>query len=230
MKIAIPLSLIVVFSMIACTKPKLPVQATLPTENAPVLQLNLDGFTDVNTVFIKNDPQVDYIISGYQLEGSKFFEYWIEDNKLSATISFPIFDINYRWLQDLDGDGRSEIIRAQGFEDGIDYSISKFQDAQQVLLLVFNPVLRDQTRLGQFFWGYPWDVKNVVTDKGYQLLSSLGNPDERDDNYFLPAGQKQLPYILFEGTTTRPDMVVQGIQPFEHRTLSTILEEVMSKK
>ncbi len=95
MKIAIPLSLIVVFSMIACTKPKLPVQATLPTENAPVLQLNLDGFTDVNTVFIKNDPQVDYIISGYQLEGSKFFEYWIEDNKLSATISFPIFDINY---------------------------------------------------------------------------------------------------------------------------------------
>jgi len=69
----------------------------------------------------------------------------------------------------------------------------------------------------------------VVTDKGYQLLSSLGNPDERDDNYFVPAGQKQLPYILFEGTTTQPDMVVQGIQPFEHRTLATILEEVMSK-
>ncbi len=230
MKIAIPLSLIVVFSMIACTKPRLPVQAKLPTENAPALELNLDGFTDVDTAFIKNDPQVDFVVSGYQPKESKFFEYWIKDNKLSATFSFPIFDINYRWLQDLDGDGKSEIIRAQGFEDGIDYSISKLEDAQEVLLLVFNPVLRDQTRPGQFFWGYPWDVKNVVTDKGYQLLSSLGNPDERDDNYFLPASQKQLPYILFEGATTQPDMVVQGIQPFEHRTLATILEEVMSNK
>jgi len=65
MKIAIPLSLIVVFSMIACTKPKLPVQATLPTENAPALQLKLDGFTDVDTAFIKNDPQVDFVVSGY---------------------------------------------------------------------------------------------------------------------------------------------------------------------
>ncbi len=64
MKVTIPLFLIVVFSMIACTKPKLPVQASLPTENAPALQLKLDVFTDVDTAFIRDDPQVDYIISG----------------------------------------------------------------------------------------------------------------------------------------------------------------------
>ena len=190
MIIAVPHFLIIVFSFIACTKPKPVVQTPVPTENSPKLQLNLNDYAYTDTAFVKNDPQVDYIISGIKTNEDKIYEYWIKDDKLITTISFPFYDISHRWLQDLDGDGRSEIIRAQGFEDGIDYSISKFQDAQQVLLLVFNPVLRDQIRPGQFFWGYPWDVKNVVTDKGYQLLSSLGNPDERDDNYFLPAGQK----------------------------------------
>ncbi len=207
------------------------VDSKISSESETKAELRLPAtLAETDTIFVANDPQVDYIISGIKPEEDKIYEYWVKGNTLIAAISFPFYEINHRWLQDLDGDGKSEIIRAQGFEDGIDYGIFRLKDGQQETMLYFNPVFRDSKYPSQLFWGYPWNVENLVVDKEYKLRSSVDNEVVRDDDFYMPPNQKQLPYLLFEGKVKDADpFKIENIKPFNNLSLQTIITRASSE-
>lgn len=120
--------------------------------------------------------------------------------------------MNYEWII---GDDRSLRLTASGYEDGIDYDLYRISDdGRYTHLLAVNPVIRDASRGGGLFWGYPWDVRDITVSghgHGMSLLASFEHDIVRDGNTHTPGWQQQVPALLLEGETTQPQMRVEPI-------------------
>lgn len=165
----------------------------------------------IDSVNIDSDQNLEFIISAINKKHSKKFEYWIKNNQKIAILEFPVYDIDYLWLADIDGDGKKEAIRAQGFEDGVDYAVFKLQDGKEIRLLNFNPALLDNRYPEQIFWAYPQDIKNLIL-KNNKIKVSLNNNFERDGKYTFPENQTELPFLFFAGETTQSDMKLPDLK------------------
>jgi hypothetical protein len=96
---------------------------------------------------------------------------------------------------------------AYGDEDGIDYSFyRKGKRGHYRRLIRIYPVIRDDSRGGDYFWGYPWDISDIAEAPNGTLQVAfdhniLDEGESRND-----AWQKKIPAVLFIGRTTQPDM------------------------
>ena len=55
---------------------------------------------------------------------SIIYEFWFKDHKQIHSVHYSAYyEINYKWLVNIDRDKGLEVIRAQGYEDGVNYGI-----------------------------------------------------------------------------------------------------------
>ncbi|SUS05883.1 conserved exported hypothetical protein [uncultured Defluviicoccus sp.] len=116
----------------------------------------------------------------------------------------------FEWRMAFDPDVR---FLAYGYEDGIDYWFSrKSGDGRYQTIVAVHPVLRDESRPGRVFWGYPWDITDVaLPDSGSDdaMLVSFGHGIVAEGEADPPEGQKRVPAVLFVGRTTQPETTVE---------------------
>jgi len=173
---------------------------------------------------IDNDADEELIVTAVDSKNDKYFEYWYKKGNLIHEFSYSFVPINYKWFANLDDDNEKEIIRAQGYEDGVDYAIYKIKDNEEIVQLYFNPGLKDSKYADKNFWAYPIDIKGVIVDQDKKLLVSLNNNYPRDDDHTIPDNQKELPFIFFEGSTTQPDMQLKNLKPLEKLDLKSLIK------
>lgn len=173
---------------------------------------------------IDNDADEELIVTAVDSKNEKYFEYWYKKGNLIHEFSYSFVPINYKWFANLDDDNEKEIIRAQGYEDGVDYAIYKIKGNEEIVQLYFNPGLNDSKYADKNFWAYPNDVKGVIVDQNKNLLVSLNNNYPRDDDHTIPDNQNELPFIFFEGSTTQPDMQLKNLKPLEKLDLKSLIK------
>jgi hypothetical protein len=179
-------------------------------ENPLKICIEIPDSLEVDSIekFNVNNATIE-IYTAYNRNKTTTYEYWYVGGKQIHFVDYPIFDINYKWLVDLVDDGELEVIRAQGYEDGVDYGIFDINKNSEEQLICFNPALLDERYPNKTFWGFPRDMERPVMNKKKQILSSFQTYSERDDNYSIPERQKQIPYIFFYGKTTQPHAEIE---------------------
>ncbi len=182
----------------------------------------------VDTVNIDDDSDLEYIITTTNKKKSNIQEFWFKKDKIVTSLKYPFYDINYKWLVNVDDDKMKEVIRAQGFEDGINYVVNDVQKNEEVPLLYFNPALIDVKYPNKIFWAYPWDIKEPIVNKN-KFKISLNNKYERDGQYINPDNQKELPFIFFKGQTTQPEAQVNNLNTQQDIFFFELLEKVKSQ-
>ena len=135
-------------------------------------------------------------------------------------------DYYYVWAINLDDKDGDEYVVAWGYSDGIDYSVYSDPKNEKTLKFRFNPVLVDESNKSQpFYWGYPWDIRNIITKKeGKQIkiLCSFEHEIVRDGEIDIPKWQKKIPALFFTGKSTQPDIPVAKIKKQLWLTLDQI--------
>lgn len=110
---------------------------------------------------------------------------------------------------------------AHGDEDGglwIFYRVTK--NGKYKKLFEVHPALIDSKRPGTIFFGYAWDIEDIVVDlksKDIKLLATFDHNYQYDGNV-VPNNQRTTPYVLFRGTSTQPDIKVQEDLKFSPMT------------
>lgn len=117
----------------------------------------------------------------------------------------------YEWQ--LEADPSLRVI-AYGFEDGIDYSFYRRSRKGDYRRIVdFHPAMQDAARPGQLFWGYAWDIQDIVlAPDGKSFQATFDHRIVVDGNGDPMPGQKRYPAVLFVGRTTQPDMTVESLR------------------
>jgi hypothetical protein len=133
--------------------------------------------------------------------------------------------ICYEWKLTMDPAVR---FIAHGFEDGIEYGFHRrsLNDEYKHIVRVV-PVLKDGSRSGKLFWGYPWDIVDLaLTDAGRpdQILAAFEHGLEQDGEVHSPAWQRRLPAVLFHGRTSQPEATVAPIR-FKPSTVEELRSE-----
>ncbi len=212
-------------------------QQTKEVEVPSSLKSQINGnIKQCRVIDFDGDQKVDFLVlvANDSASDPYAYEYWYNSYfKLIKRIPKYVCDADYLWFANLDDDPIPEMITAYGFEDGIDYSIYKqnLVTGKDSLLLRFNPVLLDSTnKLKPFYWGYPWDIADIVLTHKYNqtlIRCSFNHEIERDGVISIPNWQNKLPVILFYGKTTQPDMPVGAIRNFEWLDIKELAKSVV---
>jgi hypothetical protein len=173
-----------------------------------------------------NAPDKEMIITATDSAEDNIYEFWFKSNKLIYKFSYPWTSINKKWLVNINDDDKKAIIRAQGYEDGIDYVVYNIVNNQQKPILYFNPVLQDSRYPGAYLWAYPNDISELVINQQKEIQVSLYNNYQRDDDHIVPDNQKELPFIFFEGRSSQPDMRISKMNKPQFMTIETIINSV----
>lgn len=181
------------------------------------------------SISFDNDKKTGIIMTASDSTATFMYEFWFKDNALVHKIKYHWVSINHKWFVDLDGDGSNEIIRAQGYEDGIDYVIYDLHNNKETPLLYFYPALKDDRYPDQTFWGYPWDIIELDMNSKNELLVSLNNNYFSDGNHTIPESQTELPFIYFKGKTTQPGFKKNDLKNPERYTLNEVLKRLSIK-
>lgn len=184
--------------------------------------LKIDNQEEIN---IDDDESKEIIITAVDKNADYFYEFWYKNDKLIYEFKYPWGSINRRWLLNLDDDATKEIVRIQGYEDGVDYVIYDIVKDKQVPILYFNPALVDKRYPDQYMWAYPNDIENlIVIDNKLQV--SLNNNYPRDDSHTQPKNQRELPFLFFNGRTSQPQAKIAGINKYQVLPLQTIIKKI----
>jgi len=136
----------------------------------------------------------------------------------------------YEWQ--FDGDPSLRFV-ATGYEDGGGfYFCRRGKSGDYKLLFAVYPAMVDSQYPGKLFWGYAWDINDVVrSSKGnsFQLRAAFG-AQSTDDDAWIPHMQRAVPYVLFSGSATQPDMVVRQKLRFESLSLEAIQRRAMANQ
>jgi hypothetical protein len=172
------------------------------------------------------DGKKDYICWLTQSE-TVTHEYWVTaDLRLTKTIPKYDQEYDYLWLINLDDDPEAEIVRAIGYEDGIDYSLldPDGTGAKENLICYFNPVIIDGNA---YYWGYPWDIIEIITFQANDIVflqATLDHSIQRDGQVVIPRSPAKFPAIFFIGQPTHQDMTVTEIKKIGWLTMDDLRE------
>lgn len=101
---------------------------------------------------------------------------------------------------------------AYGYEDGIQYGFySLNSEGTYEHILRIYPVIRDSSQKNGLFWGYPWDIQDIVLvgEEGQQkIFATFEHHISDDGDVCSPAWQAHVPAVLFIGRTTQPEAKV----------------------
>jgi len=178
-------------------------------------------------VYVRSDVPIDSDVYGTEI--------WItSDFKIIKRTSKYNVAADFKWFINLDDDPTPEIVSAFGYEDGIEYSVSKqnFKTGRDTHLFSFNPVLRGR---GKDYWGYPWDIVDIhARRKGnhFELRCSFDHHVKGDfENIVLPDWQKSVPVIFFDGESTQPATAKVGeIRTSRWLDISSIAGQARSRQ
>jgi hypothetical protein len=119
---------------------------------------------------------------------------------------------------------------ATGYEDGSGFYLCRRRgDGHYGLLFAVHPVLVDPKRPGMKFWGYPWDIRDVVLHgrgPAVQLLAAFAAEAQEDDQW-VPPMQRHVPHVLFVGSTTQPDIRIGGGLRYTRVSLAALQRQAM---
>lgn len=124
-----------------------------------------------------------------------------------------------------------------GFEDGASYFFYRVNKGKHTPLLRIYPVIKDARYPKQMFWGYPWDIKDITSQSGNEVVlhaaitlsKKFEDSADQDVEDTTPTGQHRIPAVLFVGKTTQREMVVD---PLSYKTikLSDLIKQAAQKK
>lgn len=124
-----------------------------------------------------------------------------------------------------------------GYEDGASYAFYRKHKGKYVQLLRVYPVLQDKRYPDQMFWGYPWDIRDIVSSRSarsvevraaIELTKKFDDSADKDIEEWIPVGQQRIPAVLFIGKTTQPDMTVDRLS-YKTMALSELVKKAASK-
>lgn len=125
--------------------------------------------------------------------------------------------------------------RCTGYSDGTDH-IFVDQDLENGVdkdICYFNPVIIDPSEKKKYFWGYFWDITDLMVEyenTPRKILCSINHDINRSDSEIIePEWQKCLPVICFSGKSTQPSMTVEGIRDLEWMSLKELIEKIVRK-
>lgn len=101
---------------------------------------------------------------------------------------------------------------AHGDEDGgVWLFYRRSMEGKYTKLFAVYPAMIDERRKGSIFWGYAWDIEDIVLapGRGLSFLAAFNHGFTYDAEWIPPPGQKEVPFVLFKGTATQPDIKVQ---------------------
>ena len=115
----------------------------------------------------------------------------------------------YEWFFKRD---RSLRFVAHGDEDGgVWLFYRKLSSGKYRELFAVYPAMIDDSRPGEKFWGYAWDIQDIVLTPNKSNIMLQGSFEHNyvyDAEWKPPIGQRAVPFILFKGTATQPDIKV----------------------
>lgn len=176
---------------------------------------------EVNTIDLNGDGKNEYIL---KLESKKQSEeIWLSSDKKYLFTRHSNGSINYNWFINLDNDKTLELISAIGEEDGIDYSINKFNKNLSKIetLFYFNPIIKAGDK---YFWGYPLNIKSLIL-QNKKMLSSPDSKIERDDQFSKASKQTYLPCLFFSGSASGYEIKANDINYQNYKSLDEIKAE-----
>jgi hypothetical protein len=157
-------------------------------------------------------------------------EIWINSEfEIIKTIEKYSNDFDFFWFVNIDSDPEPEIFSATGYAEGIDYCFidQDLKKGNDKVLFYFIPVILDSDNK---FWGYPWDISDLLIKLDNGLLKikcSLDHEISRDGEVTEPQWQQDYPVICFSGHSTQPDIKVGQINGFDWLTISEIIDKVI---
>jgi hypothetical protein len=185
--------------------------------------LKIEKQEEVN---IDNDISTEFIITAVNEDATRTYEFWYKNDRLIYEFNYPWVSINKKLLVNLDNDDDKEIVRIQGYEDGVDYVIYDISKQQQIPILYFNPVLEDNRFLNQYMWVYPNDITGLIINQNKEIRVSLNNEYKRDDNHIEPKSQTELPFIFFKGQTSQPEMKLPNINKPNFESVQSVINKI----
>lgn len=180
----------------------------------------------IEEIDFDGDNKKEIIITTSDLKTNNSYEYWFKNEKIIYEFKYPLTPINKKWIVNLDDDLQNEIIRAQGFEDGVDFAIFDIQNNKQIPILYFNPALMDKQYPEKTFWGYPLDIQQIIINENKEILISTDNNYKREDDYIQLKNQREMPFIYFNGKTTQPNVTIEDIRKPIYLKLNEILSSL----
>jgi hypothetical protein len=122
---------------------------------------------------------------------------------------------------------------ATGYDDGGGfYFCRRGLKGDYSLLFAAYPAMEDSKYPGLKFWGYAWDIKDIVlSSKGkvLQLQVAFENRSDGEDRW-IPPMQRFVPYVLFRGVATQPDIKVEEKLRFTRLPIEAIQRRAMANQ
>lgn len=100
-------------------------------------------------------------------------------------------------------------------------------------LFAVHPAMIDPTRPGRIFWGYAWNIEDIVLAPGrtdLMLQTTFDHHYVHDGNVTPPRNQQAIPYVLFRGTVTQTEMTADAGLHFTPMSLSRVLRRATAKR
>lgn len=200
--------------------------------NERIKSIIKDEIIDVLTIDFTGDKKLDFICRIKENNSENIKEYWLDsDYQLRKIKNRFVYDYDIYLFVNLDSDKEPEIFSTYGFSDGIDYAFydQDLSNGVDMLMFYFNPVIIDSTQ-NIFFWGYTWDITDLMIIKGMdstKILCSVDHNIKRNGEITYPENQNIMPAIFFKGKSTQPDIKVGEIKNISWYDIKKLKELIL---
>jgi hypothetical protein len=117
----------------------------------------IENIISIKSIDFNSDNIEDFIIEAVNKKDGSINEYWYDSSyKFIFKDKFD-YSINEICVLDINKDGKNEVMRCQGYEDGVNFSISEFSETKLDKRFFFIPIVEDATYDGKIFYSTDLD-------------------------------------------------------------------------
>ena len=133
-----------------------------------LVEISHDSIIHTYTVDFTGDKKPDYItIKKNEINTEPYAaEFWYNsDFSLYRKVDLYNFDFDFKYFINLDNDSIPEILRVQGYSDGVNYFFTRqnIKDKNETVLFYFNPIIRSTINdTLEYNWGYPKTLDSIL--------------------------------------------------------------------